>query len=223
MAAPHLRIDRKRHLHAAALLFAFTAVSVAAQEAAACSCEPHTTQEIFELSNAVFHGRVERTCAASAGPACYGDSSAGDFEAKEFSVLRSWKGEATATKVVFNPDSTCGMAFREGEEWLVFTHAPNTTTCSSDELLTGLCMGTQRIETAAAVLEELGEPRDVFDADDASDEASACDDDEPGELGPAVKPGQPGTRGCNASGGVPLILPVLAVLMGSGTRRSRRR
>lgn len=114
-------------------------------KAFACSCIQRTPTELVDSASAVFSGRVAKVEQIPFGG-----------ERTTFDVNRLWKGIETDRIVVWTADpdgNTCGYAFQEGKEYLVYTQG--------DNLEVGACSGTKLLETAGEDLDALGPGKEV--------------------------------------------------------------
>ena len=127
-----------------------------AQYANACTCAaPATTEQAFQQSTAVFHGRVTQISRPFLDR--IGITSSGLHHVR-FDVVKSWKAAGAGEAVVKTRLSgeACGYAFEAGKDYLVYV----AKTLGNIE--TGICTGTTAIAGAASELDELDRLRERF-------------------------------------------------------------
>ena len=116
----------------------------------ACSCvRPGTPSDELARSTAVFVGRVISVTRHSRED---GMVAGMDPVTVEFDVQSTWKvpDYETMYLTTARDDGACGIGFREGDEYLVY---------SPDGVTVHLCTRTRLLPEAASDLEELGEGR----------------------------------------------------------------
>jgi hypothetical protein len=119
------------------------------ESAHACSCViPGPPEDELARSAAVFSGRVSNRDE----PGFLVASSADPVQVT-FEVYAVWKGPLydTITITTARSGASCGYAFEEGEEYLVYAHG------SANSLAVSLCSRTQLLEGADEDLVALGE------------------------------------------------------------------
>ncbi|TFE22587.1 hypothetical protein [Cohnella luojiensis] len=93
------------------------------ERAYACSCEEQGVEQRYEEASVVFMGTVKET-----------DREGGNL----FEVERTWKGKLKDSYVYGGSDGMCGMSFKKGVKYLVFTYpvkgVENTGLCSGNHI-----------------------------------------------------------------------------------------
>ena len=170
--------------------------------AAACSCAEVSADDSFDAHDVVFEGRVVEVRAPS-------DPSGALVAVME--VVQHWKGVETERVEVSThaQSSACGIGFEVDTSWLVYGMR------AGDQVTTGLCDRTRRMQDAEEDLAALGAgvvPVEVGEDDEVEEPA----EDEP--------PARGGCGSCASAPGRPSwglgALVVVGLLV---TRRSRSR
>jgi hypothetical protein len=129
----------------AALIGSFLATSYAL----ACSCmAPPPPAQAMEKAAAVFSGKVTAIKAEGHGKSVM------------IKVDQSWKGVETETVTVHtsSDSASCGFAFKEGTDYLVYAFAKDE---NDKGLSTNLCTRTKSLASAKEDLDALGEGKKV--------------------------------------------------------------
>lgn len=132
------------------LLVCVAGLTIVPELVFACTCIPLSPEETYEISTAVFAGRVV-SIEAPVEPML----SSLDPLRITFQVWRVWKGPDQSTIMIATARETmsCGYPFKEGGVYLVYAFG------SEDEWSTHLCSRTQPLLGAGKDLIALGEGR----------------------------------------------------------------
>ncbi len=189
---------------ALAVMFAVLWLVGNTEQAYACKCVvPGTPSDEMEKFDAVFTGRV-LTVQHSFDPNA-ASFSPGDLTTVGFTVSTVWKGSVDEAATVTTPPTggSCGFAFVEGEEYVVYAHKP---TGDESGLSANICSRT-------ALLGEAQEDVDAFGEGYAPQGGTA-----------AAPPGQPADTGTNMTRTIILaIIAAVAVLTAGAAMYARRR
>ena len=121
----------------------------------ACSCvQPGTPSEELEKFSAVFAGKVisiQHSYDPNAGFASPGDHTTVGFE-----VGAVWKGNVHEDMYITTPPTggTCGFAFDEGEEYIVYAH---DSASAEGGYTVGICSRTALLSKAQEDIDALGD------------------------------------------------------------------
>ena len=129
----------------------------------ACSCAAATDEQLLERSDLVFEGEVVDSglrywrVALSMLQSVFGVDDQEDYERRwgiklEFSVERSWKGDAGEYVDLFTGrgGGDCGYPFEQGTKYLVFASRGK-----DGELVTSICERPAPIEQASETIAKL--------------------------------------------------------------------
>ena len=146
----------------AALMLLGVALAFFYPQAAACDCTGPRGKAALEASHIAFRGTVTKVQ--------YLDPDTAQKEPRivvTFAVARVWKGPVKQKIVLhtfYNKYSCGGFYFKEGKEYLVFAYRNDENTAKRfpgirNTLGTGICTGTNLIESAQDDLREMGKGR----------------------------------------------------------------
>ena len=123
------------------------------EQSYACSCaQPSSPSEALEGADAVFMGRA---VSVSKVEEVYGDRTYVDSVVTEFNVSTVWKGPLNQTIYINSgaDGASCGLAFTEGVEYIVYAYHSGRR----GGLGTGLCTRTTGLSGAMEDLAGLGQ------------------------------------------------------------------
>ena len=114
--------------------FSFSVLGLAVHGVAwACSCAMITSspEELFQDNNVVFYGEV-LSVVEPISLGCSGVQSSADPIDVQFEVIEGYKGADDGETLKFTTargGASCGVAFEEGETWLIYTSSDNLNLC----------------------------------------------------------------------------------------------
>lgn len=150
-----------RRLTITAIIAIVFILGTAPHQAFACSCVDISQEEMFEIAEEVFVGKV--TSIQSAGnfiteflSGLFRKHPTPSHYNVTFDISSRWKGDNTSTITIATAklSPACGFSFEESKEYLVYANAGNFY---NSEFSTSICSRTQLLEEAEEELKLLGE------------------------------------------------------------------
>ncbi|EYF05654.1 MYXO-CTERM sorting domain-containing protein [Chondromyces apiculatus] len=195
----------------------------------ACSCgERPPVAEALAQAVHVFTGKITALAPASNDP--YAPLLA------TFTVTKVWKGAVTERFEVSTDatDAMCGLRFKEGQEWLLYTDryregVTSASLCTRSKLLGEASKeDLPQLGAGSAPVARLPLPAPAASSVTASSTASAASSSPPSASTPSGSAAKPGgctcalTPAASPSWGIPALLATAALLLRRRQSRSRR-